>query len=26
VSTIKRYSKALEYEYIVKTATLGTLK
>jgi hypothetical protein len=26
VSTLKRYSKALEYEYRVKTATLGTLK
>jgi hypothetical protein len=26
VGTIKRYSKALEYEYRVKTAALGTLK
>jgi hypothetical protein len=26
VHTLKRYSKALEYEYKVKTATLGTLK
>jgi hypothetical protein len=26
VGTLKRYSKALEYEYRVKTATLGTLK
>jgi hypothetical protein len=24
--TLKRYSKALEYEYRVKTAVLGTLK
>jgi hypothetical protein len=24
--TLKRYSKALEYEYRVKTATLSTLK
>jgi hypothetical protein len=24
--TLKRYSKALEYEYRVKTAALGTLK
>jgi hypothetical protein len=26
VGTLKRYSKALEYEYRVKTAALGTLK
>jgi hypothetical protein len=26
VGTLKEYSKALEYEYRVKTATLGTLK
>jgi hypothetical protein len=26
VDTLKRYSKALEYEYRVKTAALGTLK
>jgi hypothetical protein len=26
VSNLKRYSKDLEYEYRVKTATLGTLK
>jgi hypothetical protein len=26
VAYSKRYSKALEYEYRVKTATLGTLK
>jgi hypothetical protein len=26
VVTLKRYSKALEYEYRVKTAALGTLK
>jgi hypothetical protein len=26
VGTLKRYSKALEYEYRVKTAVLGTLK
>jgi hypothetical protein len=26
VGTLKRYSKGLEYEYRVKTATLGTLK
>jgi hypothetical protein len=26
VGTLKRYSKALDYEYIVKTAALGTLK
>jgi hypothetical protein len=26
VGTLKRHSKALEYEYRVKTAALGTLK
>jgi hypothetical protein len=26
VGTLKEYSKALEYEYRVKTAALGTLK
>jgi hypothetical protein len=26
VGTLKRYSKALEYEYRVKTAALGTLE
>jgi hypothetical protein len=26
LGTLKRYSKALEYEYRVKTAALGTLK
>jgi hypothetical protein len=26
VGTLKRYSKALEYEYRVKTVALGTLK
>jgi hypothetical protein len=26
VGSLKRYSKALEYEYRVKTAALGTLK
>jgi hypothetical protein len=26
VDTLKRYSKALEYEYRVKTAALGTIK
>jgi hypothetical protein len=26
VGTLKRYSKALEYEYRVKTTALGTLK
>jgi hypothetical protein len=26
VGTLKQYSKALEYEYRVKTAALGTLK
>jgi hypothetical protein len=26
MGTLKRYSKALEYEYRVKTAALGTLK
>jgi hypothetical protein len=26
VGTLKRYSKALEYKYRVKTAALGTLK
>jgi hypothetical protein len=26
VGTLKRYSKALEYEYRIKTAALGTLK
>jgi hypothetical protein len=26
VGTLKRYSKALDYEYRVKTATLGILK
>jgi hypothetical protein len=26
VDTLKRYYKALEYEYRVKTAALGTLK
>jgi hypothetical protein len=26
VGTLKRYSKALEYEYRAKTAALGTLK
>jgi hypothetical protein len=26
VGTLKRYSKALKYEYRVKTAALGTLK
>jgi hypothetical protein len=26
VDTLKRYSKALEYEYRVKIAALGTLK